>query len=107
MEQSKKRRRRAAKATSSASATVHGGEAQASVVSEIDLASLGGGQIAYIRELTGKEARARFPSARGLPKGSNFFVLSDADGTPIALTDSWQAALGHASEVELEVASVH
>lgn len=79
----------------------------ASIMSQIELARLGGGHIAYIRELTSDEARERFPSVQGLPNGINLFALHGADGTPIALTDSLQAALGHAMDDELEVASVH
>jgi hypothetical protein len=33
--------------------------------------------------------------------------LQAADGTPIALTDTLQAAIGHAMGDELELASVH
>jgi len=76
-------------------------------MSEVELARLGGGQVAYIRELSSDEARRMFPSVQGLPAGINLFALHGADGTPIALTDSLQAALGHAIDGELEVASVH
>lgn len=79
----------------------------APLMSEVELARLGGGHIAYIRELTSDEARQMFPTVQGLPSGINLFALHGADGTPIALTDSKQAALGHAMDDELEVASVH
>lgn len=81
--------------------------APAPLMSEVELARLGGGHIAYIRELTSDEARQMFPTVQGLPTGINLFALHGADGTPIALTDSKQAALGHAMDDELEVASVH
>ena len=35
-----------------------------------------------------------FPAIEGLPKGINLFALHAADGTPLALTDSHQAAVG-------------
>lgn len=76
-------------------------------MSQVELARLGGGHIAYIREMTSDEAREMFPTVQGLPSGINLFALHGADGTPIALTDSRQAALGHAMDDELEVASVH
>ncbi|HVY43653.1 MAG TPA: DUF1150 domain-containing protein [Hyphomicrobiaceae bacterium] len=76
-------------------------------MSEIELARLGGGQIAYIKELTAAEARRMFPALEGLPKGIDLFALHAADGTPIALTDSRQAAVSHAMGDELEIASVH
>ena len=57
---------------------------------------------------TGKdEAREMFPAIEGLPNGINLFSLHAADGTPIALTDTRQAALSHAMEDELAIASVH
>ncbi len=48
-----------------------------------------------------------FPAIEGLPQGINLFALHAADGTPLALTDSRQAAVGHAMGDELEIASLH
>jgi len=76
-------------------------------VSEIDLARLGGGEVAYIKILTSDDAQRMFPAIEGLPPGINLYALHAADGTPIALTDTRQAALSHAIDGELEVASVH
>lgn len=81
--------------------------AVAPVMSEIELARLGGGQVAYIKILSSDEALRMFPAIEGLPRGINLFALHAADGTPIALTDTRQAALSHAMEGELEIASVH
>lgn len=77
------------------------------VMSEIELARLGGGQVAYIKVLSVDEARNLFPAIEGLPAGVRLFALHAADGTPIALTDSRQAALSHAMDGELAIASVH
>jgi hypothetical protein len=77
------------------------------VMSEIELARLGGGEVAYIKVLSAEEARQQFPAIEGLPAGIRLFALHAADGTPIALTDSRQAALSHAMEGELAIASVH
>lgn len=79
----------------------------ANAMSQIELAQLGGGVVAYIRSMTSEEAKERFPSIDGLPGGIMLYALHAADGTPIALTDSRQAALSHAIVDELEVASVH
>lgn len=78
-----------------------------SIITEIELARLGDGQVAYIKAMTSAEARRMFPSIKGLPRGIDLFALHAADGTPIALTDSRQAAVGHAIDGELEIASVH
>lgn len=79
----------------------------APMMSELDFAKLGGGQIAYIKVLTTKQARAMFPAIEGLPRNSRLFSLHGADGTPIALTDTIQAAVGHAMDDELAIASLH
>ncbi len=77
------------------------------LITELELARLGDGQVAYIKSMTSAEARRMFPSIKGLPRGIDLFALHAADGTPIALTDSRQAAVGHAMDGELEIASVH
>jgi hypothetical protein len=78
----------------------------AAVVSQRELARLGGGEVAYIKAMTTDEAMKLY-AVKGLPKGIGVFALHAADGTPIALTDSRQAAIGHAIGDKLEVASVH
>jgi hypothetical protein len=72
-----------------------------------ELAKLGGGKVAYIKIMTSDEAKEMFPAIEGLPQGINLFALHAADGTPLALTDSHQAAVGHAMGDELEIASLH
>ena len=99
MEQSRKRTRRSTGSRHSVNPFTF--------ISESELAELGDGRIAYIRELTSSQARRLFPRIEGLPRGIILFALHGADGTPIALTDSRQAAVGHAVDGELEVASVH
>jgi hypothetical protein len=76
-------------------------------MSQRELAELGGGQVAYIKELSSDEASRMYPTIKGLPSGINLYALQAADGTPIALTDTLQAAIGHAMGDELEIASVH
>jgi hypothetical protein len=76
-------------------------------MSEIEFAHLGGGEVAYIKTLSFDQATKMFPMIEGLPKDMNLFSLHAADGTPIALTDTMQAALGHAAEDDLSVAPLH
>ncbi len=76
------------------------------IMSMSDLAKLGGGKVAYIKAMNTGEAQALFPAIE-LPTGIDLFALHAADGTPIALTDSRQAAVGHAMGDELEIASIH
>jgi hypothetical protein len=77
------------------------------VMSELELANLGDGEVAYIKVLTSAQAHSLFPTITGLPKNINLFSLHGADGTPIALTDTIHAAVSHAMDDELAIASVH
>ena len=79
----------------------------APVMSEIELAKLGGGQVAYIKVMTSEQARAMFPTVEGLPQGISLYALHAADGTPIMLTDSREAAVANAWSNELQAVSVH
>ena len=77
------------------------------IMSLTELAQLGGGKVAYIKMMTSDQAKQMFPAVEGIPAGIDLFALHAADGTPLALTDSRQAALGHAMGDELEIASLH
>lgn len=77
------------------------------IISKEELAELGDGEVAYIKEMTPDEANAAFPTIEGLPDGINLFALHAADGRPIALTDDRDAAIEHAMGDELEIATVH
>ena len=77
------------------------------VMSQRELAALGGGKLAYIKVMSSDEAKEMYPAIEDLPSGLQLFALQAADGTPIALTDSLQAAMGHAIGDELEIASLH
>ncbi len=79
----------------------------APIMSATELARLGDGVVAYIRTMTSEEAKERFPSVDNLPRGLTLYALHAADGTPIALTDTRQAAMSHAMGDDLEIATVH
>lgn len=71
-----------------------------------DFASLGGGHISYVRTIRSEDAAEMFPQAHIAP-GLKLFTLHAADGTPIMLTDSREAAIANAMENELVMLSVH
>ncbi|MBR2535590.1 MAG: DUF1150 domain-containing protein [Hyphomicrobium sp.] len=77
------------------------------IMSEIEFAHLLGGEVAYIKTLSSDQASKMFPMIEGLPKDINLFSLHAADGTPLALTDTIQAAIGHAAEDELSITPLH
>jgi hypothetical protein len=73
------------------------------------LAQLGDGRIAYVKSIRFEDVRALFPQAQ-LPQmapGQMLFALHAADGTPIMLTDSREAAIANAWSQALETVSVH
>ena len=71
------------------------------------LAQLGDGQIAYVKAITSEEVATLFPQAPKIAPGMQLFALHAADGTPIMLTDTREAAVANAWSHELETVSVH
>ncbi|MGH7093942.1 MAG: DUF1150 family protein [Stellaceae bacterium] len=71
------------------------------------LAQLGGGQLAYVKPIRSEDVAGLFPQAPKMQPGIKLFSLHAADGTPIMLTDSREAALANAWSQELEAVSVH
>lgn len=76
-------------------------------ISREALAHLGDGQIAYIRAVRSEDVPAMFPQAPEIAPGVQLFALHAADGTPIMLTDSREAAVANAWSNELQTLSVH
>jgi hypothetical protein len=77
------------------------------MISAEALALLGGGKIAYVKAVRSEDVPAMFPQAPQLQPGMQLFALHAADGTPMMLTDSREAALASAWSQELETVSVH
>ena len=71
------------------------------------LAHLGDGQIAYVKAITSEQVATLFPQAPKIAPGMQLFALHAADGTPIMLTDTREAAVANAWSNELETVSVH
>lgn len=76
-------------------------------ISREALAHLGDGEIAYIRTIRSEDVPAMFPEAPEIAPGLKLFALHGADGTPIMLTDSHEAAVANAWSNELQTVSVH
>ncbi|WP_306028200.1 DUF1150 domain-containing protein [Stappia sp. MMSF_3263] len=69
--------------------------------------ALGAGQIAYVKRMTSDDVSTLFPQAPHMEPGLSLWVLLNADGTPIMLTDSREAALANAAEHELYTVGLH
>jgi hypothetical protein len=70
-------------------------------------AVLGGGRIAYVKPVRSEDVHSLYPEAPELQPGLRLFALHAADGTPILVTDSREAAVANALTHELETVSVH
>jgi hypothetical protein len=70
-------------------------------------AILGGGRIAYVKPIRSEDVHNLYPQAPELEPGMRLFALHAADGTPILVTDSREAAIANALTHELETVSVH
>jgi hypothetical protein len=76
-------------------------------VSPESLATLGEGHIAYVKQIRSEDVPDLFPQAPRIAPGLKLFALHAADGTPIMLTDSREAAVANAWSHELQAVSVH
>jgi hypothetical protein len=77
------------------------------VMTEHALAILGGGKIAYVKPIRSEDVHTLYPQAPEMQPGLKLFALHAADGTPILVTDSREAAIANAMTHELETVSVH
>jgi hypothetical protein len=77
------------------------------VMSEQAFAVLGGGKIAYVKPIRSEDVHVLYPDAPMMQPGLRLFALHAADGTPILVTDSREAAVANARTHELETVSVH
>ena len=76
-------------------------------LTEQEFAHLGGGAIAYVKTIKSEDAQRLFPQAPAIRPGLRLFALLGADGSPIMLTDSKDAAIANAWEHELQTVSLH
>ena len=72
-----------------------------------DLALLGEGDLGYIKEIEVQEAKRLLGDQASVAPNSRLYCLYNADGTPVSISGSKEAALGSAFEHELMAMSVH
>ena len=70
-------------------------------------ALLGGGRIAYVKPMTSEDLKAAFPQVPPLAPGLELWALLNADGTPVLVADTREAAILNAWEQDLETVSLH
>lgn len=72
-----------------------------------ELTELGTGDVAYIKPIKARDLKEMFPEVPPLHDNMTLYALLNADGTPILLADSREAAVANAFEADLEMASLH
>jgi len=72
-----------------------------------ELATLGLGEMAYVKPIRSDEVARLFPQAPKLQPGMKLFALLSASGEPIMLTDSRDAAVANAWAHDLTTVSLH
>lgn len=77
------------------------------IMSSQAFAVLGGGKIAYVKPIKSEKVHELYPQAPQMQPGMQLFALHAADGTPILVTDTREAAIANAWNNELEAVSVH
>lgn len=82
-------------------------ESKGAVMSAVEFARLGGGEVAYVKQIDSEQARSLFPTLTGLPEGIDFYAVVGADGTPLGITDSRDSAIASVIQNELKPVSVH
>ena len=77
------------------------------LLSPEEFAALGNGVVAYVKAMTSDEVKRFYPGAPHMAPGMDLFALLAADGSPILLTDSHDAATANAWEHDLQTVSLH
>jgi hypothetical protein len=72
-----------------------------------EFANLGDGEVAYVRTMRSEDVSRIFPNAPHIQAGIKIYALLAADGSPILLTDSKDAATAGAWENDLATVSLH
>ncbi len=77
------------------------------ILTEADLAHLGEGTVAYLREMDGKELNGKFPGLPHIAPQTKLWALFAANGQPILLSDARERAIAGAFENDLTPVSIH
>lgn len=76
-------------------------------VTPAQLAHLGEGTVAYLREMGSDELMGKFPGLPQIESGTRLWALFGANGQPILLSDERDRALAGAFENDLTPVALH
>jgi hypothetical protein len=72
-----------------------------------ELAHIGEGALAYIRQIDGRDAIRLLGNRTNVAPDAKLFCLYNANGSPVSISGTHEAAVGSAFEHELLPISVH
>ncbi|HEY5817123.1 MAG TPA: DUF1150 family protein [Mesorhizobium sp.] len=76
-------------------------------VTQDQLAHIGEGIVAYVREMPSEELKGKFPGLPEIAAGTRLWALFAANGQPILLSDARDRAIAGAFENDLTPVAVH
>jgi len=76
-------------------------------ITKDELAHLGEGVVAYVREFDSEDLKQRFPNAPEMEPGTKLWALFGANGQPILLADQRASAVAGAMQNDLTTVSLH
>src|SRR5690606_17944378 len=77
------------------------------LVTKDELAHIGEGVVAYLREFDSTDLKQKFPGMPEVEPGTKLWAVFAADGRPILLADERASALAGAMQNDLTPVSVH
>jgi hypothetical protein len=80
---------------------------QVPIVTQDQLAHIGEGVVAYVREMPSEELKGKFPGLPEIEPGTRLWALFAANGEPILLSDARDRAIAGAFENDLTPVAVH
>jgi len=83
------------------------GTEEKNILSDAELAHLGEGTVAYLREIDSAELIGKFPGLPEIEPGTRFWAVFAANGQPILLTDARETAFAGAIQNDLMPVSLH
>ena len=72
-----------------------------------ELAHLGEGTVAYVREMESEDLKGKFPGLPEIAPGTKLWALFAANGQPILLSDQRDRAVAGAFENDLVAVAIH
>ena len=76
-------------------------------VTQDQLAHIGEGVVAYLREMQSDDLKGKFPGLPEIASGTRLWALFAANGQPILLSDARERAIAGAFENDLTPVAVH